>query len=348
MPNLEPINPDDALELYVEDITGDLSPNSVRAKQYQLGFFIGWCEGRSSPSARDENERDGRVSELNDITGRDFTRFKNWRSEGINRVTLRTNMSAVRSFMRFCVTIDAVPPVIPEKINVPDLDHGENHNDDHMGPEEAREILDYFHRFEYASMDHVLFKLQWTTGLRMSGLHSLDVGDFDGENGTLTVQHRPDEGTRLKNREDGQRVVTLDTETTSVVDDYINVRRVDVTDDHGREPLFASKYGRMSKQNLNKRVYRLTAPCYTSRGCPSEKDALECEHTGSYDNFVTCPHNSRPHAVRSGSITYWLRNDTPKKAVSDRVNASMKTLDRHYDERSEEEKAEQRRGFFED
>lgn len=300
--------------------------------------FVDWCDGADGDGPR--------VGDLSEISGRDFTAFKNWRKEGINTVTLRTNLSALRSFMRFCVSIDAVDHATPEKINVPNLDSGENHNDEHIEAEQAFAILDYLDRFEYASFDHTLFKLQWTTSMRMSGLHSLDVSDVDTDAGTLSVTHRPEEGTRLKNCEDGERVVTLDAETTRVVKDYIEYQRLAVDDEYGRSPLFSSEYGRMSKQNLNKRIYRVTAPCYTSRGCPSDKEPLECEHTGSYDNYVTCPHNTRPHAVRGGSITYWLRDDVPKKAVSDRVNASMKTLDRHYDERSEEEKAEQRREFF--
>ncbi|PAU83521.1 integrase [Halorubrum salipaludis] len=338
MTELEPITPREALELYCEDIDGELSPNSVRAKRYQLSKFVEWCEGADTDEPRVEN--------LNNITGRDVTRFKNWRSEGINKVTLRTNLSALRTFMRFCVSVDAVSHAMPEKVNVPKLDSGANHNDEHIDASEAEAILEYLNRFEYASLDHVLFKLQWTTAMRMGGLHSLDVGDFDAENGTLSVTNRPEKGTRLKNGDDGERVVTLDAETAAIVADYIEYQRVGVTDDHGRDPLFSSKYGRMNKQNLNKRIYRVTTPCYTSRGCPADKDPLDCEHSGSYDNYVTCPYNTRPHAIRGGSITYWLRNDVPKKAVGDRVNASMKTLDRHYDERSEEEKAEQRRDFF--
>ncbi|QAU13522.1 site-specific integrase [Halorubrum sp. BOL3-1] len=339
MSKLEPITPRDALELYCDDMEGELSPNSVRQKRYQLSKFVEWCEGI--------NADDPRIENLNNITGRDFTRFKNWRSEGINKVTLRTNLSALRSFMRFCVSVDGVDPVIPQKINVPTLDTSENHNSEHISADEATEILSYLNQFEYASMDHVLFKLQWTTSMRMSGLHSLDVGDVDAAERTLSVVHRPDQGSRLKNADDGERVVTVDAETARVVADYIEHKRTPVEDDHGRRPLFCSRYGRMSKQNLNKRIYRVTSPCYTSRGCPSDKDPQQCEHAGSYDNYVTCPHNIRPHAIRGGSITYWLRNDVPKQAVGDRVNASMKTLSRHYDERSEQEKAEQRRDFFE-
>jgi len=182
----------------------------------------------------------------------------------------------------------------------------------------------------------------------MSGIHSLDVEDFDADNGTLTVEHRPDTDTRLKNRQDGERIVTIDERTTEILSDYIEHNRYDTTDDHGRTPMFTSKHGRMSKMNLNKRVYQFTSPCYTSQDCPGARKPEDCEHTGSISGMVECPYNSRPHAVRGGSITYWLRDDAPNKMVSDRVDASMKTLDQHYDERSKAEKAEQRRDFFED
>lgn len=336
---LEPITPRDALDLYLEDITGDLSPNSVRAKRYQLGFFASWCEGA-------DNDGEPRVENLNDITGRDFTRFKHWRGENIGNVTLRTNMSALRTFMRYCVRIDAVHHAIPEKIDVPELDYGENHNEEYLDHETAQRILDYWRTYEYASFDHVLLELQWTTGMRMSGLHSLDVDDVDRENNTLTPKHHPDEGTRLKNGYGGERVVTLDSETMTTLANYIDVQRTETTDDHGRHPLFSSKHGRMSKQHLNKHLYATTTPCQVGMECPEGRDPLECEYTGSLNRLLECPHNTRPHAVRAGSITYWLRDDTPTKAVSDRVNSSVKTLDKHYDERSEVEKAEQRRELF--
>jgi len=152
---------------------------------------VEWCEGIEADESR--------VDDLTNLTGRHLTQFKNWRGEDISKVTLRTNLSALRTFLRFCVSIDAVEPAIPEKLNVPTLDSGENHNTEHLTVDEANEILDYLSTFEYASMDHVLFKLQWTTSTRMSGLHSLDVDDFDFDERTLRIEHRPEKGTRLKN-----------------------------------------------------------------------------------------------------------------------------------------------------
>lgn len=338
MSELEPITPSEALAMYLEDIDGELSPNSISAKRYQLGFFIRWCDGKGTDESRIEN--------LNEITGRDFTRFKNWRGEDISTVTLKTNLSALRTFMEFCVKIDAVQPVIPDKINVPSLDQGENRRESLMEAETARTILDYFERFEYASFDHTLFLTQWKTGMRMSAIHSLDVDDVDVEEAKIEVRHRPDQGTRLKNGPDGQRVVTVSEDVVTTIDDYITHNRVNVTDDYGRSPLFSSGHGRMHKNTLNKHLYAATTPCNVGLDCPAGKAPMECEYTGSYDKNLQCPHNTRPHDVRRGSITTYLRDDVPKVAISDRMNVAVKTLDRHYDQRSEEEKAEMRRDYF--
>ncbi|WP_229109451.1 tyrosine-type recombinase/integrase [Halapricum desulfuricans] len=340
MSTLDPITPREALEMYCNDIDGELSPNSVQAKRYQLGFFVDWCEGA-------DNDETARVENLNEITGRDFTRFKNWRSDGINKVTLRTNLSALRTFMRFCVSIDAVDPSIPEKINVPTLDYGENERETFLSHERATTIRAYLRKFQYASLKHVLFTLQWHTGVRMSALHSLDVEDFDYEQETIRLRHRPDTDTRLKNGEAGNRLVTIDTETAAVVDDYIEHKRTPATDEYGRHPLFSSsKGGRMSKSHLNKHMYRLTVPCEYGQPCPADKDPQDCEYAGTFRDFIKCPHNVRPHDVRRGSITHWLRNDVPEKAVSDRMDVSVKTIDKHYDKRSEDERAEVRRQYL--
>ncbi|PSP55488.1 integrase [Halobacteriales archaeon QS_1_67_19] len=352
MPELEPITPREALEMYLQDVSGDLSPNSIKAKQYQLGFFVRWCENstkqNSLRSESSEGQTEPRIENLNNIKGRDFTRFKNWRKEDIGNVTLKTNLSALRTFMDFCVKIDAVQPNIPDKINVPSLDQGENRRESMMDAERAETILTYLGKFEYASFDHVLFLLQWTTGMRMSAIHSLDIDDFHSDDAKLEVRHRPEQGTRLKNGPDGERFVTVSEDVVATIDDYIEYNRIDTTDEYGREPLFSTRYGRMHKNQLNKHIYSVTRPCNVGLDCPSGKKPETCEYTGSYDSNLKCPHNTRPHDIRRGSITSFLRDDVPKVAVSDRMNVAVKTLDNHYDQRSEDEKAEMRRDYFSD
>ncbi|MFC7133745.1 MULTISPECIES: tyrosine-type recombinase/integrase [Salinibaculum] len=313
----------------------------MQAKEYRLGFFVRWCEG-------EDNGNEPRVTDLNDISGRDIHRYRNWRKDGINKVTLRSNLSDLRQFMQFCVTIDAVPDTIPEKITVPTLEQGENERDTYLSQDRAEAILDHLERFDYASLDHVLFLLMWEMGARLGGLHSLDVGDIDWEQNQIHVRHRPDSGTRLKNGQDGERIVALPPETMRVVRDYVDHQRTDATDDYGREPLFSSVHGRMHRRYLPKRVYRVTCPCEHGQECPSGKDPSECEYTASYDASVGCPHNTRPHDVRRGSITHWLKQDVPERVVSDRMNVSQDTLDRHYDKRTEEERADLRRQYLDD
>jgi len=52
------------------------------------------------------------------------------------------------------------------------------------------------------------------------------------------------------------------------------------------------------------------------------------------------------HAIRHGEITHWLQSDVPKPAVSDRADVQSDTLDKHYDQRTERQKAEQRRKYL--
>ncbi len=337
---LEPIAPRDALELWLDQMDGDLSPHTVRARRYRMGFFVRWCEGADADGPR--------LTNLNEISGRDLLRYRNWRADGINRVTLKTQLSELRVFMRFCAKIDAVPESIPERINVPTLQGGENERDTFVSAERAEDVIEFLETYYYASLNHVLFLLTWQTGARIGGLHSLDLADVDFENERVTFVHRPDRGTRLKNRDGGERVVALPSKTITVVRDYVEVKREPVTDEYGREPLFASQFGRMSKRYLPKRLYQVTRPCHINQPCPADKDPAECEYTGGVDDAVACPHNERPHNIRRGAITHWLRQDVPETAVSDRMNVSEKTLDRHYDERTDTERAEQRRKFLDD
>jgi hypothetical protein len=47
---------------------------------------------------------------------------------------------------------------------------------------------------------------------------------------------------------------------------------------------------------------------------------------------------------RRGSITNHLSENVLEKVVSDRMNVGQDVLDKHYDKRSEAQRAEQRRG----
>jgi len=61
-----------------------------------------------------------------------------------------------------------------------------------------------------------------------------------------------------------------------------------------------------------------------------------------------CPSSISPHAIRRGAITKHLSNDVPDKVVGDRMNVSLDVLEKHYDRRGEQKKAEQRRDYLDD
>ena len=174
--------------------------------------------------------------------------------------------------------------------------------------------------YEYASIRHYYLQWLWHAGLRLGGAHALDLKDVHLDDLYLEIRRRPDDGTTLKNGEDGERLVNISQKTALIIEDYIENSRRDTEDDYGRRPLITSRYGRRSKTNLRDNIYKLSRPCVYANECP--------------------------HAFRRGSITFYLREDTPKHLVSDRRVVNQDTLDKHYDTRSDEERMRQRRDYL--
>ena len=86
--------------------------------------------------------------------------------------------------------------------------------------------------------------------MRLGALRSLDIDDYDGENKSLLLGHRPDMGTPLKNGEEGERLVALTAETCRVIDDCMDHNRHDVTDDYGRETMLTTENGRRQASSI--------------------------------------------------------------------------------------------------
>lgn len=53
-----------------------------------------------------------------------------------------------------------------------------------------------------------------------------------------------------------------------------------------------------------------------------------------------------PHDLRRSSVTHLLDEGNGKELVADRVDMTVKTLDKHYDKRTESEKRRLRREEF--
>lgn len=346
--DLQPLDPREAIAMYLDSRRDDTTENTREGHKYRLRAFATWCE---------ENG----VHNLNELDGRDLYAYRIWRREGnygdhdgeLAPATLKGDLATLRAFLRFCGDIEAVPPDFFDRVAIPSV-NGADVSESTLDPDRVEPILEFLSDYHYASREHVVMLLLWHCGCRVGALRSLDLGDLDldGERPKaagpgLHFQHRPDTGTPLKNKENSERWNTISENVAEVIGDHVDDRRIDTTDDHGREPLITSKYGRMTRGALRSVVYKLTRPCWYSDQCPHDKDPDDCEWT-KQGHRSKCPSARSPHDVRSGRLTYYRLHDSDRTVVSDRMDASEDILDKHYDRRSERQKAAQRRRHLPD
>lgn len=333
--SLTPISPTEAKEMYLEQRKREVSHSTIKAHHYRLKHFVRWCE---------EVEE---IENLNTLDGRDLHRFKMWRRDDgdLNNVTMVTQLSTLRVFIKWCEDVDAVASGTHDKILMPSLSKNEDRRTAYLDKAAATKLIEYLRQFEFSTRTHALVELLWHTGMRIGAAHSLDVDDYDSDEQRIEVRHRPDTETRLKNKNEGERYVSLSAEVCDVLDAYLKYSHEKAVDDHGRKPLFSSRYGRAAKSSLRDSIYRATRPCQYTGKCPHDREIDSCEAMET-NKASRCPSSVSPHAIRRGSITQHLSKDVPEKVVSDRMNVSLDVLEKHYDRRGEREKAEQRRDYL--
>lgn len=346
--DLQSLRPPDAVEMYLEAKRGDLTEATLQSQKYRLDAFTDWCL-----------EED--IEDLNELSGRDLYADRIWRREGngdgrdpIKPVTLRGQLATVRSFLRFCGEIEAVPKDLHDKVQLPTVSGDGDVSDSTLSPDRTMEILDYLGRYHYASRDHVIVLLLWRTGCRIGGVRALDLNDLDLEAEHSAVDgpaihfiHRPETGTPLKNKDKGSRWNRISEYVAKVLRDYINGPRDDVVDEYGRHPLITTNQGRPATTTFRATLYRVTRPCWRGEKCPHDRSVSECEAT-KLIHASKCPSSRSPHDLRSGRVTYYRRENVPRRVVKDRLNASEDVLDKHYDRRSGRERSEQRSEYLPD
>jgi site-specific recombinase XerD len=335
--SLEPITPERALEWYLEDKARDNQQSTVRSHRSRLGFFVTWC-----------NERG--IENMNNLTARDLHAYRVWRREDLNVVSEKTQMDTLRVFVQWCETIDAVETGLSRKVRSPTIPDGEEARETTIHIDRAREILDYLEKYEYATLAHVAWLILSETGVRMGTARALDVEDYrpDAETPHVNVVHRPETGTPIKNRNHGERPVGIPTGACDVIDDYLDHKHPDVTDEHGREPLLATEYGRVAKSTIRKYIYGWSRPCAVGESCPHDQDPDDCEAVVNRDRASKCPSSATPHPIRRGYITHLLRSGVPVEVVGARCNVSPAIIEQHYDVRSEADKMRQRQQILND
>lgn len=323
--NLQPLAPEEGVERFLDHREMRRSQSTVYNDRTRLKHFLEWC-------------REYGVDDLNDLTGRDLAAFVAWRRSDVKAITVQKQLGSIRQALRWWADIEAVEEGLAEKVHAPEIPDGSEAKDVHLKAGRAQDILDTLNRHYYANEHHALLALLWRSGMRRSAAHSIDVGDLQPDDHAVELRHRPDEGTQLKNDEDGERWVYLGPLWFQILDDHLDhPDRRDVTDDYGREPLFTTRYGRTSPGTLSDWVNRATHPCEYGP-CPHDRDPDGCPARGKEAITSQCPSARSPHAVRRGSITHHLNSKTPPPTVSERMDVSLEVLYKHYDARNHREK----------
>jgi len=341
--DLHPINPEDGVEEFLSQKTVEIRPQTVDEYRRKLEHFLEFCEREN-------------LETLNQLDGRAVQNYKRYRqfeapsqNEPLSKVTMRDEMYLFRDLVKYLERIEAVEPHLSKKIDVPQLGAGEGIRDLKFDFDRVERILEYLHKYEYASREHVVWTFHANTGRRPGGLYALDLDDLhvEGDNPYIEIRHRPEE-TELKNGEQGESEIHLTQPVAEVFQDYVDRNRIDTTTENGREPFLTSRFGRLSKSTCRKYVYQYSRPCVVDDECPHDRDIDSCQAAGTTGKAWKCPSSKPPYALRHGYVT-WKRSDgVPDQFISGRCDVSPEILDKHYDERTESEKRNLRREVFDE
>lgn len=332
----EIVSPRQARRQFLASKKGVVKDSTVRAYRFPTKHFVEYCEKHD-------------IETTGEITGYVIESWKQARrSEDIKIVTLHNNVKHLRVFIRWCESVDLVEQGLPDKITIPVLSDEQARSDDVLRLDHAEDILRYLKTYEYGSRNHALFHTLWHVGCRIGGVLALDKGDFvqtrDGD--LLQFRNRKSTGTPLKNGNSGERDVTISDDLSETLVDYIEVKREDVTDDYGREPLFTTPHDRLPRQRAYKSMVPITRPCELTGDCPHDREIDECEAAQYNEKAPSCPSTVSLHPIRRGSISYHINRGWPKEKVSERVDVSVPVLDKHYDARTKEQERQGREEYI--
>ena len=329
------MEPKQAVDEYAEVKKHSSADATIQNYRYRLERFVEFCE-------------EAGIQKIEAVTSRTAELFKRERLENpeINPYTLEQQMRTFRQFLRWCESNELIEDGVAEKLIIPNSAAPDRVRNEAVGAEKANRIIENLVKYKYASVHHIIFHTLWDTGIRMGSLRALDVDDWDRENEFLKVRHRPHSDTPLKQKRDGERNITVtDERLVEALNDWIEDIHPKVEDDYGRMPLIGTQSGRAHKSTVRSKVYFSAQPCRYSSECPHDREISECE-ARNHDHFSKCPSSVYPYTIRSGAVTAHLNEDIPKEIVSERANMSEGVLDKHYDERTEEQKRERREKYL--
>lgn len=335
-PDPEDFTPREAVKRYLRRREPDSTKRSIRGWEYRLKLFVEWCESVN-------------IETVGEFRRYDIDEYYELRASEIAPATLEGEMWTLKKLIEFLESLGAVDDGLSKAVRIPDLDPEDRSNDTKLHTEDALALLRFYRSDEkrYGTRAHAFLELAWFTGARQGGLRALDLRDVElGDDPYLYFRHRPDTETPLKNKLGGERPVALTKTIASVLRTYMRKYRYDVHDDHGRQPLLASARGRPGSNTVRVWSYKATLPCLYEP-CPHGREREYCELTDQA-HVSKCPSSRSPHQIRTGAITWLLNQGWPPEDVAERVNASVKTIQQHYDKADPEERRRRLQNRMED
>ncbi|WP_254768043.1 tyrosine-type recombinase/integrase [Salinilacihabitans rarus] len=331
----EELTPRAARRQFLNAKRGNVKESSYRAYKFPTRHFVEYCE----------NEGIDAIGQVNSYLMESWVQKRE--AEDVKPITAQQTVKLVRVFIKWCENSGLIEPGVYDRTRVPNVSEKEQVSQEVLRAHAANQILDYLSTYEYATRQHALFQLMWETASRISGAISLDLEDLGRDregDPALTFVHREAQGTPLKNNEKSERTIQLSEGLFDVLQDYIEMRRPDVTDEYGRNPLFTTANGRLTRQRAYKNTVALTRPCVYAGQCPANKDIETCEFTKK-KRAMSCPENVSLHPIRRGSITDHINRGWPKELLSERVDVSVEVLEKHYDARTQEDALRRRKQY---
>ena len=329
-----PVEPATAVEDYIESIEGERADATVVNIRYRLERFVEWYE-------TDGIEYFETIDQMN---GRSANKYRDHRTsdDSLASITKRNQLSTFRQFIKWCEDRNYARIGLSDRIQSYDVPDGEEVNDELLEPERIDAILAHLKKYEWGSRNLTMFWLLVHAGMRMGTLRTIDLDNWNPNERYIEVLHRPETETPLKNKNNGERNVSITNELlVDCIEDYIEANREDVTDEYGRSPLFTSVHGRYSKSGVRNSIYNVTRPEYIDDECDGE-----CGFDGAKSTASECPNSVSPHVLRKSAITKSLNDGASKVSVSARCDVSQKIIEKHYDKGTKEEQRARRVAEF--
>ena len=333
------------VEYFIQTHRNRWAEATVRDYSHSLTRFLEYCDYAD-------------IDDLSNVSSRDLEGFQDWRERdgNIALATIHAHLSNIRVLVRWCERVEIIEEGVAEEMVLPDLELSDIVSHTRIDTETAQQIRSYYGDLEYVPQEYAIFSVMWSGLIRLGGLRSLDLDDYHREEGYIELHHRPEQDTPLKNGasdvegEGGEREITLPDWVCEVLNTYIDgtgdpnhPQREDETDEFGRQPLFTTSKGRISKTTIRRQIYRITQPCRHGEDCPEGLNPNTCSARNSHNKLSRCPSNVSPHPIRRGGICYQLSEGVSKQIICERADVSRPVLNKHYDLRTKEEARRNRR-----